>query len=56
MHKKIDDGVNFSFNFNVLLLVSSVLAALGLVSDTGATIIASMLVSQFVVVASSSCF
>lgn len=45
VHKKIEDGVNFSFNFNVLLLVSSILAGLGLVSDNSTTIIASMLVS-----------
>jgi len=37
--------VDFSFNFNVLLLVSSILAALGLVADNGTTIIAAMLVS-----------
>lgn len=45
MHKKIDEGVNFSFNYNVLLLVASVLAGLGLVSNSSVTIIASMLVS-----------
>jgi uncharacterized hydrophobic protein (TIGR00271 family) len=41
----MEEGVNFSFNFNVLLLVASILAGLGLVSNSSATIIASMLVS-----------
>jgi uncharacterized membrane protein len=45
VHKKIDEGVNFSFNYNVLLLVASVLAGLGLISNSTVTIIASMLVS-----------
>jgi uncharacterized membrane protein len=39
------DGVEFSFNYNTLLLVASILAGLGLVSNSSATIIASMLVS-----------
>ena len=43
MHKKIKDETSFSFNFNTLLMVSSILAALGLVSNSSATIIASML-------------
>lgn len=41
----MEEGVNFSFNFNTLLLVASILAGLGLVSNSSATIIASMLVS-----------
>ena len=41
----MEEGVNFSFNFNTLLLVASILAGLGLVSNSTATIIASMLVS-----------
>jgi uncharacterized hydrophobic protein (TIGR00271 family) len=41
----MEEGVNFSFNFNVLLLIASILAGLGLVSNSSATIIASMLVS-----------
>jgi Domain of unknown function (DUF389) len=45
MHEKMEDGTTFSFNYNCLLLVASVLAGLGLVSNSSATIIASMLVS-----------
>lgn len=45
VHERIEDGANFSFNYNVLLLVSSVIAGLGLVSDNSTAIIASMLVS-----------
>ena len=45
MHEKFEVGVRFAFNYNVLLLVASVLAGLGLVSNSSATIIASMLVS-----------
>lgn len=41
VHERIESGVNFSFNYNVLLLVASVLAGLGLVSDSIATIIVS---------------
>jgi len=45
MRDKIFDGASFSFNYNTLILVASVLAGLGLVSNATATIIASMLVS-----------
>jgi uncharacterized hydrophobic protein (TIGR00271 family) len=45
VHDRFADGVEFSFNYNTLLLVASVLAGLGLVSNSSATIIASMLVS-----------
>lgn len=45
MHQRMEDGASFSFNYNTLLLVASMLAGLGLVSDSGATVIASMLVS-----------
>jgi len=45
MHKRIDDGASFSFNYNTLLFVASILAGLGLVSNSNTTIIASMLVS-----------
>ncbi|KAI2494843.1 DUF389-containing protein [Fragilaria crotonensis] len=45
MHERMEEGVNFSFNFNTLLLIASILAGLGLVSNSSATIIASMLVS-----------
>jgi hypothetical protein len=45
MHDKFLEGTMFSFNYNTLLLVASVIAGLGLVSNSTATIIASMLVS-----------
>jgi uncharacterized hydrophobic protein (TIGR00271 family) len=45
VHDRFADGVEFSFNYNTLLLVASILAGLGLVSNSSATIIASMLVS-----------
>jgi len=45
MHKKIEDGASFSFNYNILLIVASILAGLGLVSNSSTNIIASMLVS-----------
>lgn len=45
MHKKIDDESSLSFNFNTLLMVASILAALGLATNSSAVIIASMLVS-----------
>jgi hypothetical protein len=45
MHDSIESNVRFCFNYNALLLVASVLAGLGLVSNSSATIIASMLVS-----------
>jgi uncharacterized hydrophobic protein (TIGR00271 family) len=45
VHDRFADGVEFSFNYNTLLLVASVLAGLGLASNSSATIIASMLVS-----------
>jgi uncharacterized hydrophobic protein (TIGR00271 family) len=45
VHNRFADAVEFSFNYNTLLLVASVLAGLGLVSNASATIIASMLVS-----------
>jgi uncharacterized hydrophobic protein (TIGR00271 family) len=45
VHDRFADGVEFSFNYNTLLLVASILAGLGLVSNGSATIIASMLVS-----------
>ena len=43
MHDKFYEGTVFNFNYNTLLLVASVIAALGLVSDSTATVIASML-------------
>ena len=45
MHARMSDAAKFSFNYNTLLFVASVLAGLGLVSNSGTTIIASMLVS-----------
>lgn len=45
MHESIESSVDFSFNYNTLLFVASVLAGLGLVSNSNTTIIASMLVS-----------
>jgi uncharacterized membrane protein len=45
MHEKFSKGSLFSFNYNMLLCVASILAGLGLVSNTITTIIASMLVS-----------
>jgi uncharacterized hydrophobic protein (TIGR00271 family) len=41
----MEEGSMFSFNYNVLLLVASVLAGLALVSNSTATVIASMLIS-----------
>jgi uncharacterized hydrophobic protein (TIGR00271 family) len=45
MHTRMEEGSMFSFNYNVLLLVASVLAGLALVSNSTATVIASMLIS-----------
>ena len=49
MHKQFRDGSKFSFNYNTMLLVASVLAGCGLISNSSATIIASMLVSPIMV-------
>ena len=46
MHDRFEDGAEFSFNYNVLLLVASILAGLGLASNSSTIIIASMLVSK----------
>jgi hypothetical protein len=43
MHDKFHEGAVFNFNYNTLLIVASVIAGLGLVSDSTATVIASML-------------
>jgi len=45
MHKRFLEDSSVSFNYNTLLILSSIIAALGLASDSTATIIASMLVS-----------
>lgn len=44
-HKSISDGASITFNYVILLLTASVIAGLGLVSNSVAFIIASMLVS-----------
>ena len=49
MHDRIQDGVDFSFNYNCLLFVASILAGMGLISNSPSTIIASMLVSPIMV-------
>ena len=41
----MEDGASFSFNYNTLLFVASVLAGLGLVGNSSTTVIASMLIS-----------
>jgi hypothetical protein len=45
MHDRFDNDARFSFNYNALMFVAAALAGLGLVSNSSATIIASMLVS-----------
>lgn len=45
MHEKFSESSRFSFNYNALLLIASIIAALGLGSNSVASIIASMLVS-----------
>jgi uncharacterized hydrophobic protein (TIGR00271 family) len=45
VHDRFSEGAEFSFNYNTLLLVASVLAGFGLVINSSATIIGSMLVS-----------
>jgi uncharacterized membrane protein len=45
MHGRLREGSVFSFNYNTLLLVASILAGLGLASNSSAMIISSMLVS-----------
>ena len=45
VHSSITHGASFSFNYNTLLVVASVIAGLGLVSNSSTTVIASMLVS-----------
>jgi uncharacterized hydrophobic protein (TIGR00271 family) len=45
MHDKFTEGSQFSFNYNTLLVVASVLAGLGLASNSSTMIISSMLVS-----------
>jgi hypothetical protein len=45
MHDKIADGVDFDFNYYCLLLVASIVAALGLALGSSTTVISSMLLS-----------
>jgi uncharacterized hydrophobic protein (TIGR00271 family) len=45
MHERLREGSVFSFNYNTLLLVASILAGLGLASNSSSIIISSMLVS-----------
>ena len=45
MHQKIDDGIKWNFNYSCLLMVASVVAALGLATDSSTTVISSMLLS-----------
>jgi hypothetical protein len=45
IHKTIEAGAKFTFNYNTLLVVASILAELGLVSNSNTTAIASILVS-----------
>lgn len=46
MHDRFAEGAELSFNYNTLLMVASVLAALGLTANSNTTLIASMLVSR----------
>jgi hypothetical protein len=48
MHDRFMEGAVPNFNYNTLLLVAAVIAGLGLVSNSTATIIASMLGKSFV--------
>ena len=45
MHHRFSEGSKFTFNYNTLLLTASVIAGLGLASNSSTTVIASMLVS-----------
>lgn len=45
MHQKIDDGIKWNFNYSCLSMVASVVAALGLATDSSTTVISSMLLS-----------
>jgi len=45
MHDKICDGVNWDFNYCCLLTVASIVAGLGLATNSATTVISSMLLS-----------
>ena len=48
MHDRFLNDAQFSFNYTTLLIIASVIAAMGLASNGGPSIIASMLVSPYV--------
>ena len=48
MHDRFIGDAQFNFNYSTLLLIASVIAAVGLGSDSTASVIASMLVSPYV--------
>ncbi len=45
MHNKISDGVNWDFNYSCLITVASIVAGLGLATNSETTVISSMLLS-----------
>lgn len=45
MHDKICEGVNWDFNYSCLLTVASIVAGLGLATNSATTVISSMLLS-----------
>jgi len=45
MHDKISEGAEWNFNYCCLLIISSIVAGLGLMSDSSTTVISSMLLS-----------
>ena len=48
MHDRFLSDSQFDFNYSTLLIIASVIAALGLGNNSGASVIASMLVSPYV--------
>ena len=54
MHDKFHQGARWNFNYATLLIVASVIAGLGLVSDNTATVIASMLGESWCVLCRSA--
>ena len=45
MHHKISEGVDWDFNYSVLITVASIIAGIGLAIDSSTTVISSMLLS-----------
>lgn len=45
MHDKISEGVNWDFNYSCLITVASIVAGLGLATNSATTVISSMLLS-----------